>query len=152
MVRVTIKRTNWFLFFRRYEIKSESDLGYSIEKSTLELELKKGNQLVFSGDVYENSYFFGEKVDVSKISSPKTFKFNDSSIIEYCVPKKINGKNSTKVLFNGEFTAEVFYRVNWLNLSEYCDVNIFSEDKDVIDKIMFAIMHDYNFNQLYFGT
>ncbi|MBQ4835693.1 hypothetical protein [Pseudoalteromonas luteoviolacea] len=152
MVRVSIRRINKFVFFRRYEISDESCLGYSIHKSPLEIQLKRDKQLVFSGDVYEKCYFKKEEVAVNRISSPKSFRFEDGTDIDYCLPKKLNAKKSTKILYNGQFCAEVLYRNNWLRLTEYCDIDIFSKDEGVIDKIMFSFMHDYNFNQMYFGT
>ncbi|TMN86357.1 hypothetical protein CWB72_19915 [Pseudoalteromonas phenolica] len=152
MVRVSIRKTNWFVFFERYEISDDSDLGYSINKLLLELQLKRGVQLIYSGDPYEKSYLKSAEVEVSRISSPKSFRFTDGTDIDYCLPKKLNGRKSTKILYNGKFCAEVFYRNNWFKLSEYCDINIFTQDEEVIDKIMFSFMHDYNFNQMYFGT
>jgi len=152
VIQITIRRVNWFLFFRRYEVNDDAGLNYSIQSSPQEIQLKRDSKLIFSGDVYEKTYFDGSEMKVSRISSPKSFKFNDNSDIDYCKPTKINGRVTTKILYKGKFLAEVFYRNNWSKLSEDYNIKIFSDDKDVVDKVIFAFMHDYNFNQMYFGT
>ncbi|KZN34547.1 hypothetical protein N480_21215 [Pseudoalteromonas luteoviolacea S2607] len=149
MIKIKVRKANWLLFHTRYKINDSAGLDYSIKKS-LQIQLKRNKKTIFSGDVFKKTYYDNHEIEVSRISAPKSFKFKDGSEIYYNKTTQTRGKPITNIIYNGDFLAEVHYHNNHFKLSKYCVINIFSDDKEIIDRIMFTFMHDYNFNQIYF--
>ncbi|KZN34548.1 hypothetical protein N480_21220 [Pseudoalteromonas luteoviolacea S2607] len=145
MINVTIRRMDWF--FTRYVVEDNVGLNYSI-KDSIETTLERGKKSIFEGDVLKKTYFEGCEVEVSRRYAPKTFKFKDDSDIDYCRATKTNGTLTRKILYKGKFLAEVSYRYNWLKLHDSWNIKIFSDDKEIADKVMFSFMHDYNFEKI----
>lgn len=154
MTKISFTLKNKFIFFRRVSV--EDDKGsrylawYSIEGDGLYLE--RNGKPVFKGDVYDKTFCNKNAVKCSQRYAPKDFLFQDGNFLNFSGYTKTGNVRCATLVLNGNVCAKVSCENFWGGLQEKYIIEVDSDDEIVLDMVLFAFMHEFNWEHIYVGT
>lgn len=143
MMKIHVKLRRKFIFFEYITIEDNNGSKYSAEFSYDGNGcLVRDGRFVFEGSVHGKSFSNKHYVKCSQPYAPKDFIFHDGRVLKFSGYTELGKLRHATLVLNDAECAKITFEKTLMTEDYFIEID--SNDEAVIDMVLYAFMHDFN--------
>ena len=147
MIKIHVKLRRKFIFFEYITVEDNKGSKYLAEFSyDANGCLVRDGRFVFEGSAHSKSFSNKHYVKCSQPYAPKDFIFHDGHVLKFSGYTELGKLRNATLVLNDAECAKIIFEKKLMTEDYFIEID--SNDEAVIDMVLYAFMHDFNWEHI----